>query len=100
MSRIGIGLDGTVGSVWEVGELEQSEVSVSRHDIRQPLNIMMLACANLRARIAPRLDPEDAVYLDAKIGRIEEQVVRISEMLGASATGVAPDAGAAASERD
>ncbi|MCZ8326393.1 MAG: hypothetical protein O9283_14125 [Sphingomonadaceae bacterium] len=73
---------------------------MSRHDIRQPLNIVMLACANLRARIAPRLGPEDAVYLDAKIARIEEQVERISGMLGASATTPGPNAADAPAKGD
>lgn len=80
--------------------MEQSKVSVSRHDIRRPLNIVMLACTNLRARIAPRLSPEDAVYLDAKIGRIEQQVERISGMLGASVTTQGPDAGDAPAKGD
>ncbi len=80
--------------------MEQHEVSLSRHDIRQPLNIMMLACANLRARIAPGLSPEDAAYLDAKIGRIEEQVQRISGMLENSTTRSGPSAGEASTEGD
>jgi hypothetical protein len=95
MSGIEIRLEGTGGSFQEFAELEQNDVSLSRHDIRQPLNIVMLACANLRIRIAPHLGPEDAAYLDAKIGRIEEQIARISDMLGSG-----PDTDRALTERD
>lgn len=84
----------------ELQKLEHSEVSISRHDIRQPLNIVMLACANLRVRIAPRLCPENAAYLDAKIARIEEQVERISGMLGPSATTPGPGAADAPAKGD
>jgi len=51
------------------------------HDLRQPLNVISLAVANLRARLGPRLKEEDASYLHEKLGRIEEQVARAAQML-------------------
>lgn len=51
------------------------------HEIRQPLNIISLAVANLRARIAPLLSDDDARYLEEKLARIERQVERSSELL-------------------
>ena len=51
------------------------------HDLRQPLNVISLAVANLRARLGPRLNADDGAYLDAKLSRIEEQVARAAQML-------------------
>ena len=50
------------------------------HEIMQPLNIILLSCGNIRARIAG-YSAEDAEYLIAKLMRIEEQVVRATELL-------------------
>ncbi|MFN3619639.1 hypothetical protein [Sphingorhabdus sp.] len=46
------------------------------HDVMQPLNIILLSCGNVRARIA-NLKNEDADYLLKKMERIEQQAIRI-----------------------
>lgn len=51
------------------------------HDLRQPLNVISLSVANLRARLAPRLGAEDASYLNEKLDRIQQQVARAAEIL-------------------
>ena len=50
------------------------------HDIMQPLNIIRLSCGNIRARMG-NSSTDDAEYLIAKVMRIEEQVVRATELL-------------------
>jgi nitrogen fixation/metabolism regulation signal transduction histidine kinase len=50
------------------------------HEIMQPLNIIRLSCGNIRARMAG-YSADDAEYLIAKLMRIEEQVVRATELL-------------------
>lgn len=50
------------------------------HEIMQPLNIIRLSCGNIRARMGS-YSSEDAEYLIAKMVRIEEQVVRATELL-------------------
>ena len=50
------------------------------HEIMQPLNIIRLSCGNIRARMGC-YSAEDAEYLIAKLTRIEEQVVRATELL-------------------
>lgn len=50
------------------------------HDIMQPLNIIRLSCGNIRARME-KASTDDAEYLIAKVMRIEEQVVRATELL-------------------
>lgn len=50
------------------------------HDIMQPLNIIRLSCGNMRARIGGH-STGDTEYLLAKVMRIEEQVVRATELL-------------------
>ena len=50
------------------------------HDIMQPLNIIRLSCGNIRARMGS-YSTGDAEYLLAKVVRIEEQVVRATELL-------------------
>lgn len=50
------------------------------HDVLQPLNIIRLSCGNIRARLRG-YSPDDAEYLNAKVNRIEEQVVRATELL-------------------
>ena len=52
----------------------------SLHDIMQPLNIIRLSCGNIRTRMGS-YSTEDAEYLIAKMVRIEEQVVRATELL-------------------
>jgi|GEM_PF-572152 nitrogen fixation/metabolism regulation signal transduction histidine kinase len=50
------------------------------HEIMQPLNIIRLSCGNIRARMGG-YSAEDAEYLIGKLTRIEEQVVRATELL-------------------
>jgi hypothetical protein len=50
------------------------------HDIVQPLNIIRLSCGNIRTRMGS-YSTGDAEYLFAKLMRIEEQVVRATELL-------------------
>jgi nitrogen fixation/metabolism regulation signal transduction histidine kinase len=50
------------------------------HDIMQPLNIIRLSCGNIRARMGS-YSTEETEYLLAKVMRIEEQVVRATELL-------------------
>ena len=54
--------------------------SKTLHDVLQPLNIIRLSCGNIRARMG-KYSTDDAEYLIAKIIRIEEQVVRATELL-------------------
>ena len=65
--------------------MDCDKISKLLHDVRQPLNIMMLCCANLRTRFGSLLLPEDAAYLEAKLERIEKQLNRISEMIATEA---------------
>lgn len=60
---------------------EGSDPAKLTHDLRQPLNVVSLAVANLRARLGPRLGGEDAAYLSEKLDRIEQQVARAAEIL-------------------
>lgn len=50
------------------------------HDIMQPLNIIRLACGNIRVKMANGSN-EDAQYIIDKMVRIEEQVVRAAQLL-------------------
>ncbi len=50
------------------------------HEIMQPLNIIRLACSNVRGRLS-NLSDDDADYVVRKILRIEEQTVRAVELL-------------------
>lgn len=52
------------------------------HDLRQPMNIIRLACGNLRVRLLPELDPDIAAYLEQKLDRIEQQVERMNGLIG------------------
>lgn len=45
------------------------------------MNIIRLCCGNIRDRIGQRLEEADAEHLASKLGRIEEQVVRMNELL-------------------
>lgn len=50
------------------------------HDIMQPLNIINLSCSNIRARISNH--PGDhSEYIFQKMDRIEEQIVRATQLL-------------------
>lgn len=57
-----------------------SQQSKLLHEIMQPLNIIRLSCGNVRVRIASQTG-EDAEYLLKKMERIEEQIVRATELL-------------------
>lgn len=50
------------------------------HQIMQPLNIIRLSCGNIHARLS-NYSGEDAQYLIKGIGRIEEQVIRATQLL-------------------
>lgn len=54
-----------------------------RHDLLQPINIILLASANIGTRLLPLLDEENATYLTLKLDRIERQIKRMEEMLNA-----------------
>lgn len=60
---------------------EGSSLATLAHELRQPLNIIRLACANLRGRLLPVLDQEEGAYIESKLGRIEQQVTRMTELL-------------------
>lgn len=51
------------------------------HELMQPLNIIRLCCGNIRDRLGAKLEEVDAEHLALKLGRIEEQVVRMNELL-------------------
>lgn len=60
---------------------DDANPSKKSHDLRQPLNVINLAVANLRARLVPRLDGDDGRYLVEKLDRIEQQVLRATDLL-------------------
>lgn len=55
--------------------------NIALHELMQPLNIIRLCCGNIRDRIGTKLEEADAAHLASKLGRIEEQVVRMNELL-------------------
>lgn len=61
--------------------MEPNTPASKSHDLRQPLNVISLSVANLRARLVPRLGAEDASYLNEKLDRIQQQVARAAEIL-------------------
>jgi hypothetical protein len=61
-----------------MAELEASEdLRRIRHDFRQPVNVLRLTAANLRSRLASKLDEDSAAYLHGKLDRIEKQTDRL-----------------------
>lgn len=71
-------------SVWFVKESvmkDDGNPSRKSHDLRQPLNVISLAVANVRARLVPRLEADDQSYLVEKLDRIEQQIVRATDLL-------------------
>ncbi len=60
-------------------------VAASVHGIRQPLNVIRLATGNVRTRILPLLQGDDARYLEEKLVRIERQVDRAAEIVAVMA---------------
>ena len=65
------------------------------HDAKQPLNVIGLACANMRERIDGGIEPGDRDYLVQKLGRIDEQARRALALLEALAGQVARTTGEA-----
>jgi len=63
------------------------------HDARQGLNAIRLTTGNLRLRLMEQLDEDGATYLAAKLEKIDRQVDRLSDLLGASLAGAADQAG-------
>ena len=52
----------------------------SFHQLIQPLNIIRLSCGNILARMSHHTG-EDSQYIIKAIGRIEEQVIRATQIL-------------------
>ena len=50
------------------------------HEIMQPLNVIRLSCGNIRVKMSS-YSSADAQYLIQKIVRIEEQVMRATQLL-------------------
>lgn len=50
------------------------------HEIMQPLNIILLSCSNVRARISNN-SGDHSDYIFQKMERIEEQVLRATQLL-------------------
>ena len=50
------------------------------HEIMQPLNVIQMACGNIRATVA-RGSNDDAQYIINKVARIEEQIARATQLL-------------------
>jgi nitrogen fixation/metabolism regulation signal transduction histidine kinase len=50
------------------------------HEIIQPLNIIGLSCGAVRARFSDH-SSDDAKYIIEKMARIEEQVIRATELI-------------------
>lgn len=61
----------------------ENVMAVAIHDIKQPLNVIRLACSNIRTRLTSRMSEEDAAYLVAKLDRIEHQIERAADLLEA-----------------
>lgn len=58
-----------------------SQNGTKLHDAKQPLNVIRLAAGNIRTRVLPLLEPEDAAYLVEKLERIDRQVDRAAALL-------------------
>ncbi|MFN3619568.1 hypothetical protein [Sphingorhabdus sp.] len=50
------------------------------HEMIQPLNIIGLSCGAIRARFSDH-SSDDAKYIVEKMARIEEQVIRATELI-------------------
>jgi len=50
------------------------------HEIMQPLNIIRLSCSNIRTRMSNN-SSEHSDYIFQKMERIEEQVIRATQLL-------------------
>lgn len=58
----------------------RGDPELALHQLRQPLNVIRLATANLRKRIEPSLGEEDQEYLVRKLEQIEKQIQRTIEI--------------------
>ena len=56
-------------------------VDEALHDLQQPLNVIRLASGNIRARLVPQLLEEEANYLNEKLDRIDNQVLRAANQI-------------------
>lgn len=56
-------------------------VNASLHNLQQPLNVIRLASGNIRARLVPQLLEEEANYLNEKLDRIDNQVLRAANQI-------------------
>lgn len=61
-------------------DITREEADRALHQLRQPLNVIRLAAANLRKRIEPSLNEEDREYLARKLEQIEKQIQRTIEI--------------------
>lgn len=50
------------------------------HELKQSLNVIRLATDNIRVRILPLLESDEAGYLAAKLDRIERQIYRAANL--------------------
>jgi signal transduction histidine kinase len=63
--------------------VDQESYNILKHELRQPLNAISLAAANLRFRIEPHLDEAEASYARDKFEKIDEEIQRLAKMLNA-----------------
>ena len=61
-------------------DFSSGESDRNLHQLRQPLNVIRLATANLRKRVEPTLNDEDREYLIRKVEQIEKQIQRTIEI--------------------
>lgn len=61
-------------------DITREEADRALHQLRQPLNVIRLATANMRKRIEPSLNEEDREYLARKLAQIEKQIQRTIEI--------------------
>ena len=61
-------------------DITREEAERALHQLRQPLNVIRLATANMRKRIEPSLNEEDREYLARKLAQIEKQIQRTIEI--------------------
>lgn len=74
-----------------VEEIQVTDKRQLMHDLRQPLNVISLAVSNLRVRLSGRLAEHDQGYLEAKLAKIDQQVVRVTEILEGKGNGGASE---------
>ena len=62
-----------------MGTLHETDVE-KLHQIIQPLNVIQLACGNIRVRMSRNAN-DDSLYVIDKVERIEEQLARATQLL-------------------